>query len=201
MTITLDLYRLKRMMNTLFRLNRGGLGVIVLLIGLPGGLSGLFAGITPGLACCYDPPEDNSASQQISAPPADEPQPAFTPSVTVSSVAADAPSERSDEASPSRSQSRFVMIRQMIAEGRYLRARQLAEARLKTRPYDHQLWQILEIIYKKLGLQQKTADAARQAQISNPSWRPQPPPPVPPDEQKRYVTKMLQAVREFKPVD
>ena len=88
-----------------------------------------------------------------------------------------------------------------MAEGRYLRARQLAESRLKTRPYDHHLWGLLEQIYQKLGLKGRTADAAFQAKITDPDWRPPVPPPLPASAQKRYVAKLLQAVREFKPID
>ena len=155
---------------------------------------------TPVHACCYDPPEDDSASEPVSAPPAAEDDAPSAPAPSADTSARSGSSADSDAASSS-SAPRFAMISQMMAEGRYLRARQLAESRLKTRPYDHHLWALLEQIYRKLGLQGRTADAAFQAKITDPDWRPPVPPPLPASAQKRYVAKLLQAVREFKPID
>ena len=155
---------------------------------------------TPVHACCYDPPEDDSASEPVSAPPAEQ---ASAPSAQAPSADTSAPSGSSTDSYSAFSSPapRFAMVRQMMAEGRYLRARQIAEDRLKTRPYDHHLWVLLEQIYRKLGLQGRTADAAYQAKISDPDWQ-EPAPPLPPvSAQKRYVAKLLQAVREFKPID
>ena len=155
---------------------------------------------TPVHACCYDPPENDSASDQASTPPtAEDAAPsALAPSGDISARSDSSADSDSDSSSPA---PRFAMISQMIAEGRYLRARQLAESRLKTRPYDHHLWGLLEQIYQKLGLKGRTADAAFQAKITDPDWRPPVPPPLPASAQKRYVAKLLQAVREFKPID
>ena len=155
---------------------------------------------TPVHACCYDPPEDDSASEPVSAPPAAEDAAPSAPAPSADTSARSGSSADSDAASSS-SAPRFAMISQMMAEGRYLRARQLAESRLKTRPYDHHLWALLEQIYRKLGLQGRTADAAFQSKITDPDWRPPVPPPLPASAQKRYVAKLLQAVREFKPID
>ena len=154
---------------------------------------------TPVHACCYDPPENDSASDQASTPPTAEDAAPSAPALSGIYL----PDRllcrsRFDSSSPA---PRFAMISQMIAEGRYLRARQLAESRLKTRPYDHHLGGLLEQIYQKLGLKGRTADAAFQAKITDPDWRPPVPPPLPASAQKRYVAKLLQAVREFKPID
>ena len=149
---------------------------------------------TPVHACCYDPPEDDSFSDQASAPPAEQEASPSAPSVSAASTQVqEASSSEADEGTSSPAP-RFAMISQMMAEGRYLRARQLAESRLKTRPYDHHLWALLEQIYRKLGLQGRTADAAFQAKITDPDWRPPVPPPLPASAQKRYVAKLLQAV-------
>ena len=155
---------------------------------------------TPVHACCYDPPEDDSASEPVPAPPAEQAAAPSAPAPSADTSARSGSSADSDS-DPSSPAPRFAMISQMIAEGRYLRARQLAESRLKTRPYDHHLWGLLEQIYQKLGLQGRTADAAFQAKITDPDWRPPVPPPLPASAQKRYVAKLLQAVREFKPID
>ena len=155
---------------------------------------------TPVHACCYDPPEDDSASEPVSAPPAEQAAAPSAPAPSADTSARSGSSTDSDSAFSSPAP-RFAMVRQMMAEGRYLRARQIAEDRLKTRPYDHHLWALLEQIYRKLGLQGRTADAAYQAKISDPDWQEPAPPPPPVSAQKRYVAKLLQAVREFKPID
>lgn len=155
----------------------------------------------PGGACCYDPPDEDSPSEQTAAPSSETAAAPPSAGGQAAALGMSAPSEAAEEGSSGVPAPRFVMISQMMAEGRYLRARQLAEARLKTRPYDHHLWQLLEQIYKKLGLQGRTANAAYQARIAAPGWRPPAPSPLPPSAQKGYVTKLLQAVREFKPID
>ena len=102
---------------------------------------------TPVHACCYDPPEDDSASEPVSAPPAAEDAAPSAPAPSADTSARSGSSADSDSAFSSPAP-RFAMISQMMAEGRYLRARQLAESRLKTRPYDHHLWGLLEQIYQ-----------------------------------------------------
>ena len=154
----------------------------------------------PVQACCYDPPDDDSVSEPISAPPAAEDAAPSAPAVSADTSVRSESSADSDAESASPAP-RFVMVRQMMAEGRYLRARQIAEDRLKTRPYDHQLWALLEQIYRKMGLQGRTADAAYQAKISDPDWQAPAPPPPRVSAQKRYGAKRLQAVRVFKPID
>ena len=106
---------------------------------------------TPVHACCYDPPENDSASDQASTPPTaeDAAPPAPAPSGDIFARSDSSADSDSDSSSPA---PRFAMISQMIAEGRYLRARQLAESRLKTRPYDHHLWGLLEQIYRNWDL-------------------------------------------------
>ena len=94
----------------------------------------------PVHACCYDPPEDDRASESVSAPPAEQ---AAAPSVSADSTPVQAASSSGADEGASSPAPRFAMISQMMAEGRYLRARQLAESRLKTRPYDHHLWACL----------------------------------------------------------
>ena len=182
-------------------LKKGCAGLVIALVLAEVLVQGVKA---PVHACCYDPPEDDSASEQSSAPPpeqADAPSAPSAPSVSAASPPVqEASSSGADEEAPS-SAPRFALISQMMAEGRYLRARQLAESRLKTRPYDHHLWGLLEQIYQKLGLQGRTADAAFQVKITDPDWRPPVSPSLPASAQKRYVAKLLQAVREFKPID
>jgi len=194
---------LRRTGQTAAKMGLAGLvGVVLLLVILGQGT------VHPVQACCYDPPDDDSMSDTDSAPPADDAgeagdtEEAMAPAPAASanqSVVTGAPTE-GDGAFVSSAPS-FAMVRQMMAEGRYLRARQIAESRLKTRPYDHNLWALLEQIYEKLGLQGRTADAAYQAKISDPDGQPPAPPPPAVSAQKRYVTKLLQAVREFKPID
>lgn len=166
-------------------------------------IAALFA--MPATACCYEAPEDDSAGEEAAAPPAedeasssgDEEPAAPSPARVAEIRAANDP----DNPPLSTAVPRFTVIRQMMADGRYLAARREAEARLKTRPYDHRLWALLEQIYSRLGLQGRTANAAYQAKVSAPDWRPPAPPPPPVSAQKRYVGKLLQAVREFKPID
>lgn len=163
------------------------------------GLSLLMA--MPGTACCYDPPADNSQSDQADSPPAEDDTALSLPSAALTTPAAGPASSEQTAETSAEAVPRFLLISQMMADGRYLRARQLAEARLKTRPFDHHLWTLLEQIYSKLGLSGRTRQAAFKAEITHPDWRPPEPPPLPQSDQKRYVTKMLQAVREFKPID
>ena len=151
-------------------------------------------------ACCYDPPENDTPSEQVSAPAAEQAAALSAPPASTGTPTQQTISAEADEVSVS-SAPRFVMIQQMMAEARYLRARQLAESRLRTRPYDHHLWALLEQIYGKLGLQGRTVDAAYQAGVTHPDWQPPAPPPPPISAQKRYVAKLLQSVREFKPID
>ena len=88
-----------------------------------------------------------------------------------------------------------------MADGQYLRARQMAEKQLETRPFDFQLWGLLETIYSKMGLQNKTRTAAKNKELMNPRRRPLPQPAPPMSQQKRYVAKLLQAIGEYKPVE
>lgn len=87
-----------------------------------------------------------------------------------------------------------------MADGQYLRARQVAEKQLEERPFDFQLWGLLETIYSKMGLQNKTRTAAKNEELMNPRRRPPPQPASPMSQQKRYVAKLLQAIGEYKPV-
>ena len=88
-----------------------------------------------------------------------------------------------------------------MADGQYLRARRMAEKQLEARPFDFQLWGLLEIIYSKMGLRNKTRTATKNEELMNPRRRPPPQPAPPMSQQKRYVAKLLQAIGEYKPVE
>ena len=77
----------------------------------------------------------------------------------------------------------------------------MAEKRLEARPFDFQLWGLLETIYSKMGLQKKTRTAAKNEELMNPRRRPPPQPAPPMSQQKRYVAKLLQAIGEYNPVE
>ena len=76
----------------------------------------------------------------------------------------------------------------------------MAEKQLETRPFDFQLWGLLEIIYGKMGLQNKTRAAVKNKELMNPRWRAPPQPAPSMSQQKRYVAKLLQAIGEYKSV-
>ena len=163
----------------------------------------------PSSACCYDPPEYADRAEQAQTPTADLSGQWGEDNATVTDVSEEAqlllyssePSEQQDPSSAGASAKNFGLIRQFLADGQYLRARQMAEKQLEARPFDFQLWGLLKTIYSKMGLQNKTSTAAKNEELMNPRRR-LPPQPVPPmSQQKRYVAKLLQAIGEYKPVE
>ena len=170
-------------------------------------LTGLTA--PPSSACCYDPPEYADRAEQAQPPTADLSGQGGEDSATVPDVPEEAqlllyssePSEQQDPSSAGAGVKNFGLIRQFMADGQYLRARQMAEKQLEARPFDFQLWGLLETIYSKMGLQNKTRTAAKNEELMNPRRRPPPQPAPPMSQQKRYVAKLLQAIGEYKPVE
>ena len=170
-------------------------------------LTGLSA--PPSSACCYDPPEYTDSAEQANAPTADLSGQGGEDSATVSDVPEEAqlllyssePSEQEDQSSGGAGVKNFGLIRQFMADGQYLRAKQMAEKQLEARPFDFQLWGLLETIYSKMGLQNKTRTAAKNEELMNPRRQPPPQPAPPMSQQKRYVAKLLQAIGEYKPVE
>ena len=170
-------------------------------------ITGLTA--TPSSACCYDPPEYADRAEQAQPLTADLSGQGSEDSATVPDVPEEAKvqlysSESSDQQDPSSAGAgvkNFGLIRQLMADGQYLRARQMAEKQLEARPFDFQLWGLLETIYSKMGLQNKTRTAAKNEELMNPRRRPPPQPALPMSQQKRYVAKLLQAIGEYKPVE
>ena len=179
--------------------------VFILLLELT--ISGLTA--PPSSACCYDPPEYADRVEQAQPPTADLSGQGGEDSSTVPDVQEEAklslyssePSEQQNPSSAGAGVKNFGLIRQFMADGQYLRARQMAEKQLEIRPFDFQLWGLLETIYRKMGLQNKTRTAEKNKELMNPRRRlpPQTAPPV--SQQKRYVAKLLQAIGEYKPVE
>ena len=169
------------------------------------------AGLTapPASACCYDPPENADRAEQAQPPTADLSGQGGDDSAIVPNVSEEAqlllyssePSGQQDPSSAGASSKNFGLIRQFLADGQYLRARQMAEKQLEARPFDFQLWGLLETIYSKMGLQNKTRTAAKNEELMNPRRRPPPQPALPMSQQKRYVAKLLQAIGEYKPVE
>ncbi len=179
--------------------------LLVVLLALS--ITGLIA--LPSSACCYDPPDYTDASDQAQSPAADPPGEVDQDRTTVPDVAEEAqlltyseePSDQKSLSSAGAGAENFLLIRRYMADGQYLRARQMAEKRLITRPFDYQLWGLLETIYNRMGLQNKTRIAAKNAELMNPRRRPPPQAAQPISQQKRYVAKMLQAIGEYKPVE
>ena len=163
----------------------------------------------PSSACCYDPPEYTDGAEQAQPPTAELSGQGGDDSATVPDVPEEAqlllyssePSEQQDPSSAGAGVKNFGLIRQFMADGQYLRARQMAEKQLEARPSDFQLWGLLETIYSKMGLKTKTRTAARNEELMNPRRRPPPQPAPPMSEQKNYVVKLLQAIGEYKPVE
>ena len=163
----------------------------------------------PSSACCYDPPEYADKAEQAQPQTAGPSGQGGEDSATVSDVSEEAqpllyssePSEEQDPLSAGAGVKNYGLIRQFMADGQYLRARQIAEKQLETRPFDFQLWGLLETIYSKMGLQKKTRTAAKNEELMNPRRRPPPQPAPPMSQQKRYVAKLLQAIGEYKPVE
>ena len=179
--------------------------VFIVLLEL--GITGLTA--PPSSACCYEPPEYADKEEQAQPPTADPSGQGGEDSATVRDLPEEAQlllysSESSEQDYPPSAGAgvkNFGLIRQFMADGQYLRARQIAENQLEARPFDFQLWGLLETIYSKMGLQNKTRTAAKNEQLMNPRRRPPPQPAPPMSEQKRYVAKLLQAIGEYKPVE
>lgn len=163
----------------------------------------------PSSACCYDPPENADRAEQAQPTTADSSGQGGEDNATVPDVAEEAqpqpdssePSEQQDLSSAGASARNFGLIRQFLADGQYLRARQMAEKQLEARPFDFQLWGLLKTIYSKMGLRNKTRTAATNEELMNPRRPPPPQPALPTSQQKRYVAKLLQAIGEYKPVE
>ena len=179
--------------------------VFIVLVELS--ITGLTA--LPSSACCYDPP-DYADTAEPAQPPTDDPSAqGGEESATVPDVPEEAqlllyssePSEPQDPSSAGAGVKNFGLIRQFMADGQYLRARQLAEKQLEKRPFDFQLWGLLETIYSKMGLKNKTRTAAKNEEVMNPRMRPPPQPAPSMSQQRRYVAKLLQAIGEYKPVE
>ena len=171
----------------------------------------ILAGLTapPSAACCYDPPEHVDGAEQAQPPTAELSGQGDEDSATVLEVPEEAalmlyssePSEQEESSSAGAGVKNFGLIRQVMADGQYLRARQIAEKQLEARPFDFQLWGLLETIYSKMGLQNKTRTAAKNEELMNPRRLPPPQPAPPMSQQKRYVARLLQAIGEYKPVE
>ena len=170
-------------------------------------LTGLTA--PPSSACCYDPPEYADRAEQAQPTTADLSGQSGEDNTTVPDVSEEAqllfyssvPSEQQDSSSAGASVKNFGLIREFLADGQYLKARQMAEKQLEARPFDFQLWGLLKTIYSKMELQNKTRTAAKNEELMNPRRRPPPQPALPMSQQKRYVAKLLQAIGEYKPVE
>ena len=179
--------------------------LLIILLGL--GVTGMTA--LPSSACCYDPPDYDGTSDQAAPPPADQPGEASQNSAAALEMTEEAqtmlysaePSNQQGQSSAATGAENFLLIRRYMSDGQYLRAKQMAEKRLTTRPFDYQLWGLLKTIYSKMGLQNKARSAANNAELMNPRRRPpqQPAPQI--SQQKRYVAKLLQAIGEYKPVE
>ena len=163
----------------------------------------------PSYACCYDPPQNADRAEQVQPPAADSEGQANEDNIPVLNVQEEAelllyssePYEQQDPSSAGAGVKNFALIRQFMADGQYLRARQMAEEQLELRPFDFQLWGLLETIYSKIGLQNKTRTAAKNKELMNPRRRPPPQPTPQLSQQKRYVVKLLQAIGVYKPVE
>ena len=163
----------------------------------------------PSSACCYDPPEYADRAEQAQPTSADLSGQEGEDNANVPYVSEEAqlllyssePSEQQDLSNAGAGVKNFGLIRQFMVDGQYLRARQMAEKQLEARPFDFQLWGLLETIYSKMGLQNKTRTAAKNEELMNPRRRPPPQPAPPMSQQKRYVAKLLQAIGEYKPVE
>ena len=163
----------------------------------------------PSFACCYDPPDNTDTLEEAQLPSAAPSDEVGQDSATDQSVPEEAqlllyssePFDQQESSSAGTGVENFLLIKRFMANGQYLRARQMAEKRLEKRPFDFQLWGLLEIIYSKMGLQYKTSTAAKNKEVMNPRRRPpqQTAPPI--SQQKRYVAKLLQAIGEYKPVE
>ena len=163
----------------------------------------------PSSACCYEPPDYADRAEQAQPPTVEPSGQGGEDSATVPDVPEEAqlllyssePSEQQDPSSAGAGVKNFGLIRQFMTDGQYLRARQMAEKQLEAHPFDFQLWGLLETIYSKMGLKNKTRTAAKNEELMNPRRRPpaQPAPPV--SEQKRYLAKLLQAIGEYKPFE
>ena len=170
-------------------------------------LTGLTA--PPSSACCYDPPEYADRAEQAQPTTADLSGQSGEDNTTVPDVSEEAqllfyssvPSEQQDSSSAGASVKNFGLIREFLADGQYLKARQMAEKQLEARPFDFQLWGLLKTIYSKMELQNKTRTAAKNEELMNPRRRPPPQPALPMSQQKRYVAKLLQAIGEYKAVE
>ena len=179
----------------------------VLFVLLELSVTGLIA--SSSFACCYDPPEYADKAEQAQPLTVDLSGQGGEDSATVLDVPEEAqlslyssePSEEQDSSSAGAGVKNFGLIRQFMADGQYLRARQMAEKRLEARPFDFQLWGLLETIYSKMGLQSKTRTAAKNEELMNPRRRPPPQPAPSMSQQKRYVAKLLQAIGEYRPVE
>ena len=165
--------------------------------------------VPPSSACCYDPPEYADRAEQAQPLTADLSGQGGEDSATVPDVPEEAklqlyssePSEEQEPSSAGVGVKNFGLIRQFMADGQYLRARQIAEKQLEARPFDFQLWGLLETIYSKMGLQNKTRTAAKNEELLNPRRLPPPQPAPPMSQQKRYVAGLLQAIGEYKPIE
>ena len=183
------------------------LSFCVLFVLLELSITGLTA--PPSFACCYDPPQYADRAEQAQPPATDSADQANEDSVTAPNVPEEAelllyssePYEQQDPSSAGAGVKNFALIRQFMADGQYLRARQMAEEQLELRPFDFQLWGLLETIYSKIGLQNKTRTAAKNKELMNPRRRPPPQPAPELSQQKRYVVKLLQAIGVYKPVE
>lgn len=170
-------------------------------------LTGLIA--APSSACCYDPPDYNDRAEQVEPPAADLPVEEGQESLAVPQLPEEAqiplysaePSDQQDLSSAGIYGEKFLLIKRFMADGQYLRAKQMAENRLMSRPFDHKLWTLLETIYRKMGLQNKTRKAATNAKVMDPRWRPPSQPASPMSRQKQYVSRLLEAIGEYKPVE
>ena len=179
----------------------------VLIVLLELGVTGLK--VPPSLACCYEPPQYADRAEQVQPPAADSSGQASEDSAIVEDVPEQAqlllyssdPYEQQDTSSAGAGVKKFALIKQFMADGQYLRARQMAEKQLESRPFDFQLWGLLETIYTKIGLKNKSRAAAKNEELMNPRRRPPPQPAPKVSQQKRYVAKLLQAIGEFKPVE
>ena len=133
----------------------------VLIVLLELSITGLT--VPSSYACCYDPPDYADTAEQAQPPTTDPSGKASQHSETVPDVPEEAQlqlyssesSERQNSSSADTGSENSALIRRLMADGQYLRARQMAEKRLEARPFDFQLWGLLETIYSKMGLQTK----------------------------------------------
>ena len=179
----------------------------LLIIFLVLGMAGITA--LPLSACCYDPPDNGDVATQaeqstdnlIGEAGQDSEDDLGVPEEAQRLRYSTGPSEQSGQTSSSAGVEHFLLIRRYMADGQYLRAKQIAEKQLMTRPFDYRLWGLLENIYRKMGLQNKTVIAAKNAEAMNPRRRPSPQTIPPMLQQKRYVARLLQAIGEYKPIE